>query len=125
VYHPTTRPGHRLPHAWLDHDGQRLSTHDLTGASSRFAVLTGSAGESWGTAATQAGEKLGVPIVAARVGSGGDYTDPTGDWATLRQIGEDGVVVVRPDNHVAFRSRGAVDDPGAALTAAMEAVLRP
>jgi 2,4-dichlorophenol 6-monooxygenase len=124
-YHPTTRPGHRLPHAWLEHDGQRLSTHDLTGATSRFAVLTGPAGETWCTAATQAAEKLGVSIVAARVGAGGDHADLTGDWATLCQIGDDGVVLVRPDNHVAFRSPGAVEDAGAALTAAMEAVLRP
>ena len=33
VYHPTTRPGHRLPHAWIEQDGRRLSTHDLVGAS--------------------------------------------------------------------------------------------
>ena len=33
VYHPTTRPGHRLPHAWIEQDGRRPSTHDLFGAS--------------------------------------------------------------------------------------------
>jgi 2,4-dichlorophenol 6-monooxygenase len=125
VYHPTTRPGHRLPHAWLDHDGQRISTHDLTGPSRRFALLTGSAGEPWCTAAGQVAEKLGVAIAAARVGDAGDYADPTGAWAALRQIGDDGAVLVRPDNHVAFRSPGAVDDPAAVLTEALEAVLRP
>ena len=125
VYHPTTRPGHRLPHAWLDHDGRRISTHDLTGPSRRFALLTGSAGEPWCTAAGQVAEKLGVAIAAARVGDAGDYADPTGAWAALRQIGDDGAVLVRPDNHIAFRSPGAVDDPAAVLSEALEAVLRP
>jgi 2,4-dichlorophenol 6-monooxygenase len=125
VYHPTTRPGHRLPHAWLERDGQRISTHDLTGPSARFALVTGPAGEAWCTAAQQVGEKLGVPIVAVRISDGADYADPTGAWAALRQIGDDGVLLVRPDNHVAFRRTGAADDPAAVLTEAVETILHP
>jgi 2,4-dichlorophenol 6-monooxygenase len=124
-YHPTTRPGHRLPHAWLDLGGQPMSTHDLTGASRHFAVLTGPSGEAWCAAASQVAEKLGVSIVTARIGDGGDYADPGGAWAALRQIDDDGVLVVRPDNHIAFRSTGSVDDPVAVLTDALEAILRP
>src|SRR5207249_5590403 len=75
VYHPTTRPGHRLPHAWLERNGERVSTHDLTGASSRFAVLTGPAGEPRCIGAAQVAEKLGVLLAADRLGDDGDYTD--------------------------------------------------
>ncbi len=125
VYHPTTRPGHRLPHAWLEHGGERLSTHDLTGAGSHFAVLTGPGGESWCTAAAQVAGKLGVSIVGAVIGDGGDYADPTGAWGALRQIDDEGAVLVRPDNHVAFRSTGPVDDPAGALADALDAILRP
>jgi 2,4-dichlorophenol 6-monooxygenase len=125
VYHPTTRPGHRLPHAWLEGNGQRLSTHDLTGASTRFALLTGPAGEVWCTAANQVAEKLGVSLVAVRIGDGCDYTDPTGAWAALRQIGDDGALLVRPDNHVAFRRTSVVEDPATALAEALETILRP
>jgi 2,4-dichlorophenol 6-monooxygenase len=125
VYHPTTRPGHRLPHAWLEHRGERLSTHDLTGASARFALLTGPAGEAWCASAAQVADKLGVPILAARIGGGGDYSDPTGTWEALRQIGDDGAVLVRPDNHVAYRSAGPVDDPATALADALQTILRP
>jgi 2,4-dichlorophenol 6-monooxygenase len=125
MYHPTTRPGHRLPHAWLNRNGQRISTHDLTGAGSSFALITGPAGEAWCTAAAEAAERLAVSIVAARVGDGGDYADPTGAWAAVRQIRDDGAVLVRPDNHVAFRSSGTVDEPAAVLTDALETILRP
>jgi 2,4-dichlorophenol 6-monooxygenase len=125
VYHPTTRPGHRLPHAWLQSQGERISTHDLTGASSRFVLLTDPAGEAWCTAAAQVAEKLGVSLAAVRIGDGGDYADPTGTWAELRQIGDGGAVLIRPDNHVAFRSAGPVDDPATALSEALERILRP
>src|SRR5438067_866570 len=125
VYHPTTRPGHRLPHAWLERNGERVSTHDLAGASSRFAVLTGPAGEAWCIAAAQVAEKLGVPLAAVRIGDDGDYTDPTGTWDALRQISDGGAVLVRPDNHVAFRSPGPVDDPATVLSQALERILHP
>ncbi|MFD4834788.1 FAD-dependent monooxygenase [Streptomyces uncialis] len=122
-HHPTTRPGHVLPHAWLERDGQRLSTHDLTGSATGFALLTGPAGTPWCEAAVQVAEKFSVPIVTARIGDGGQYADADGRWAAVRQTTDEGAVLVRPDNHVAWRSADAVDNPVDVLTHAVAHVL--
>ncbi|HTK62460.1 MAG TPA: FAD-dependent monooxygenase [Pseudonocardia sp.] len=116
IYHPTTRPGHRLPHAWLTRDGARLSTHDLTGASARFVLITG-ADPSWDEAAEAAAEAVGVEIAVVAVG--GEFTDADGSWARLREVPEAGAVLVRPDNHVAWRA----DAPPADLAAVLREVL--
>jgi 2,4-dichlorophenol 6-monooxygenase len=42
-------------------------------------------------------------------------TDLYFDCAKLREIDEDGVLLVRPDKIVAWRSRSAVDAPAAVL----------
>jgi 2,4-dichlorophenol 6-monooxygenase len=123
VYQPTTRPGHRLPHAWIERDGQRLSTHDLTGAGTDFVLITGPNGVPWVEAAAQVGEKLSVPIVAVSIGDGAEYTDADGGWAAVRQITDEGAVLVRPDNHVAWRSTGGSADPADVLGNAISLVL--
>jgi 2,4-dichlorophenol 6-monooxygenase len=46
VHVPTTRPGHRLPHAWLAYQGKPVSTLDITGHA-RFSLLVGSKGDAW------------------------------------------------------------------------------
>jgi 2,4-dichlorophenol 6-monooxygenase len=121
TYHPTTRPGHRLPHAWLaDSSGARVSTHDLTSWDG-FALLTGS--EDWVAAAATAASKLGVPVRAVHIGTSGDHADVDGTWAVLREVSDGGAVLVRPDNHVAFRAPGAVPDPGKSLLDALSTVL--
>lgn len=123
VHHPTTRPGHRLPHAWIDNGDQRVSTHDLTGAGTSFALITGPQGAPWCDAADQVAEKFGVTIKTARIGEGGQWTDTEGRWAQVREIGDAGAVLARPDNHVAWRTLGSADSPVEVLTQAMQAVL--
>jgi 2,4-dichlorophenol 6-monooxygenase len=46
-----------------------------------------------------------------------------GEWANLREISEEGCILVRPDRHIAFRSMGMVDDPDAVLGSAVKRVL--
>jgi len=121
VYTPTTRPGHRLPHAWLHHDGKRLSTHDLVGYRGGFALLTGPGDQGWAQAAEQVAEKFAVPITVARIGDGAPYTAT--DWPDLREVTDEGAVLVRPDNHVAWRSAGAADNPASVLATVMSKVL--
>lgn len=123
AYHPTTRPGHLLPHAWIERDGRRLSTHDLTGAGTGFALLTGPEGTPWCEAAARVAEKFSIPIAAARIGAGADYADVDGRWEALRQVTGEGAVLVRPDNHVAWRSGTAGEDPEGDLAAAVSRVL--
>jgi 2,4-dichlorophenol 6-monooxygenase len=58
------------------------------------------------------------------IGPGGDFDDPTGAWERQREIDGTGAVLVRPDQHVAWRSQGRPAEPGAAVAQALLAVLR-
>ncbi|MFE2068090.1 FAD-dependent oxidoreductase [Streptomyces sp. NPDC059467] len=99
---PTTRPGAKLPHAWLvDADGERLSTLDVVGDGT-FTVLTGLSGDVWDTAATACRAELGVPLRVVRIGDD-NCRDAYGEWSRVSEIAEDGVLLVRPDGHVAWR----------------------
>jgi len=121
IYHPTTRPGHRLPHAWLEFDGSRLSTHDLTSNDGRFVLITGPDGQPWITAAAKAAERFGVKIAVAAIGK--DYRDAEGQWAEVREIAHDGAVLVRPDNYVAWRSMTSAGDATDILVNAVATLL--
>jgi len=122
IYHPTTRPGSRLPHAWLTQGDRRLSTHDLIPMGG-FALITGANGSGWHDAAAQIAAESGITIHAWSVGPGGDVADPSGQWLSEREIGDDGAILVRPDAHVAFRALGRVDDPAGTLRNAFEQIL--
>ncbi len=121
-YHPTTWPGARLPHCWLGRDGRRVSTHDVAGHG-RFTLLTGITGRPWADAAAKVAADLGVELHGVVVGPGADVTDLYEDWSRLREVAEDGCVLVRPDNHVAWRSAGPVDDPAGELERVLRRVL--
>jgi 2,4-dichlorophenol 6-monooxygenase len=124
IYRPTTRPGHRLPHAWLESEGRdRLSTHDLAPTDPAFLLLIGERGAAWSEVAQRAGKAAGVPVDVVSIGSGCDFEDSEGSWTKVREIDDDGAILVRPDNHVAWRSVGAVADPLATLTDALSDVI--
>ncbi|MFE5980219.1 FAD-dependent monooxygenase [Streptomyces wedmorensis] len=122
VHVPTSRPGHRVPHAWISRDGELLSTIDLTGTGG-YALITGPEGTAWTEAAERVAEKYSVPVVTARIGEGGDYDDVDGGWEAVRQITGAGALVVRPDGHVAYRATEAAEDPEQVLTEVFAAVL--
>jgi 2,4-dichlorophenol 6-monooxygenase len=122
VYVPTTRPGHRLPHAWIAAGDETVSTHDFTENSACFVLITDEDGAAWAEAAGSITEKFGVRVKVVKIG-GDEFTDATGAWASVREIQTDGAVLVRPDNHVAWRSVGSAPDPADELTRAFEAVL--
>jgi 2,4-dichlorophenol 6-monooxygenase len=121
-YRPTTRPGCRLPHAWLHHEGVRVSTHDLIPLGGML-VLTGAGGVEWCRAAEKVAADVDVPFRALRIGPVCDAHDPAGAWAAVREMEEGGVVVVRPDGHVGFRSMTPVDDAYATLSDATSIML--
>lgn len=123
IYKPSTRPGARLPHAWLERDGKRLSTHDLVGAG-RFALLHGDGGAAWRAAAAEAARRTGIAIDVAGIGGGSDCHDPSGAWQRLREVGDDGAILVRPDAHVGWRSMAATSDAARSLTDAITVLLR-
>ena len=122
-YRPTTRPGHRLPHAWLEVAGERKSTHDLLDDKGSFLLLASSSGRAWCDAAQASALKFGVSIRAMRVAPDGDALDTDGSWRTLSQVGESGAVLVRPDGMVAWRAIEAGANPAGELQAALTRIL--
>jgi 2,4-dichlorophenol 6-monooxygenase len=121
-YQASTVPGSPLPHVWVGDSLRKHSTLDLA-PSTRFTIFTGIAGSEWADVAPRVGARLGIDLGAVVIGPGQDVTDLYFDWANVREVGEDGVILVRPDKIIAWRSMGMVADPEAALVAALESVL--
>jgi len=115
-YQATTWPGARLPHCWLfDHDsGEKFSTLDLCGGGA-FTLFTGIGGEAWEETAKSVGAEFGLNVRVHVIGPRRKYVDHTGDWARAREVSDKGCVLVRPDQHVAWRSTGLTGDPAGDL----------
>jgi putative polyketide hydroxylase len=95
-------PGTRLPHAWVQRDGERVSTLDLHGDGLR--LFAGSSGTSWVSAAGLVSASLGVPIDVYRIGPGEAIQDLDGRWAQLTGLSPEGALLVRPDDFVGWRT---------------------
>ena len=120
-YAPTTEPGARVPHAWLDQDRKPVSTLDLAGKG-RFCLFTGPGGEVWQAAAPSAAQALGMEIACFAIGLGCPVEDPYGAWEELRQVEESGCLLLRPDAHVAWRAAAAPPLEGEATRMLVEAL---
>jgi 2-polyprenyl-6-methoxyphenol hydroxylase-like FAD-dependent oxidoreductase len=102
TYQPSTVPGGRLPHVFLD-DGE--SSFDRLGPEFTLLLLASSKeGDAWRTAAIA----TGIPLTVV---------DLAGQPAALAVLGTDSLLV-RPDQHIAWRGRAAVL-PEALLRAAV------
>lgn len=119
----TTRPGAKIPHAWLiDRKGYKQSTLDIVGKG-RFTLITGLSGQVWIDAAQQ----LNLPFLRTITIGSLDYQDPYCEWQQQREIQENGVLLVRPDGIVAWRNRQAdqlsLEQAKSQLEATLEQVL--
>nr|WP_300648235.1 FAD-dependent monooxygenase [Paenalcaligenes sp.] len=95
----TTRPGAKIPHAWLiNRKGYKLSTLDIVGKGD-FTLITGLSGQLW----VQAAKKLNLSFLQIRVIGSLEYQDPYCEWQQRREIQENGVLLVRPDGFIAWR----------------------
>lgn len=122
-YRPVTRPGHRLPHAWLQGAEGRVSTYDLAGRSGNFFLLVGSDCEPWQDAAAQVSKELGIEISVISIGVGGEYADLSGAWDAVKSVDENGAILVRPDNFIAMRVPTLPDDAKDVLLSCMNTIL--
>ena len=121
-YQASTVPGSHLPHVWVGDAMRKLSTLDLA-PYTRFTLITGIAGEAWADAAVKVGKDLGVPVETVIIGPGREVTDIYYDWARIREVDEDGVLLVRPDKHIGWRAMTLPEDPEQALRAALAGLL--
>ena len=123
TYVPTTRPGHRLPHAWLERDGRKISTLDLV-RPGRFTLLTGRQGSAWADAAATLAHGAGLPVDIVEIHDTAAVRDVEGTWRCLRGVSSDGAILVRPDQHVAWRAMGRGDSARGQLAAAFAKILQ-
>lgn len=119
LYHqPTTRPGAKIPHAWLvDLGGLRVSTLDVTGKG-LFTVVTGLAGTAWKDAV----RRLDLPFLRVVVTGSPETQDLYCEWQRIREIEEAGALLVRPDGVVAWRDKEGTLDSGEAADRLGEAI---
>lgn len=102
----TTRPGAKIPHAWLiDRRGRKVSTLDVTGKG-KFSLVTGIAGQAW----VQAAQDLDIPFLRTVVTGREGTFDAYCTWQRMREIDEAGAVLVRPDGYIAWRQSEPVLD---------------
>lgn len=110
-YVPSANPGALLPHAWLA-DGTSLYSHLGTG----FTLLADAGALGGVPAATlfepvlAAAARTGIPVTVAVVGPADDGTHLSHIWGAA-------TLLVRPDQHVAWRGNSA-PAAGAALSVA-------
>ncbi len=121
-YQASTVPGSHLPHVWVGDAARKLSTLDLA-PYTRFTLITGIAGEAWADAAAKVGADLGIPLETVIIGPGREVTDIYYDWARIREVEEEGVLLIRPDKFIGWRSVTLPDDPERQLRSALESLL--
>jgi len=119
---PSARPGARMPHAWVGSGIHRGSTYGLVDPG-RFTLFIGDDGEAWREAADQVRAARDIPLDVIAIGERSGLPDRTGAWSEQSGVGPAGAVLVRPDHHVAWRSRDMVSDTTATLHEVFQTVL--
>jgi 2,4-dichlorophenol 6-monooxygenase len=121
-YQASTVPGSHLPHVWVGDTRRKISTLDLA-PYGQFTLITGIAGSAWAPAADLVSESLEVALATVIIGPGREVTDLYYDWARIREVEEDGAILVRPDKFIGWRSMTLPADPEKSLREAMTSLL--
>ena len=109
-FNPSGVIGSRLPHAWLT-DGR--STLDLVDEH-ELTLISFGAHDAWAQVTTDAGMRHIRVGIDAHVNA---------EWQQTCGMGDDGALLVRPDQHIAWRSPSIPADVSAELSRAMHVVL--
>ena len=120
AYDHSAGPGVRAPHVWLSRGDQTVSTLDLFDRG--FCLLAGKQGDQWIRAAIDLAEKYDIPVSAFAVNGAQSGLKGEG-WAKAYGLDETGAVLVRPDGHIGYRSKGNVEDHAQTLASALAACL--
>lgn len=120
-FEATTRPGARVPHARLEVQRTSISTLDLINGL-EFALLVGTDCAHWREAVEIAATEMRIPISVYEIG-GEEISDPYFEWADARQVDHSGAVLVRPDQHIAWRAVTVPEDPVNELKTALMRIL--
>ena len=116
------RPGTRAPHAWVRRNGERVSTLDLFG--SGFTIIGGASSQPWMNAVGAARHAGHVPLDVDVYQTGvGGFEDPDGSVAQAYGLSS-GIVLVRPDGFVAWRSKTAAGSPSAVVSAISQIICK-
>ena len=116
-YIASARPGARLPHGWLNREGEEISSLDLV-LSDGLTLFTGAEASAWHEAIEACAPR---PIRLIRIGE--DVADPQTTWLQTCGVAPEGALLVRPDQHVAWRSRSRPENPTTALQHAVQQIL--
>jgi hypothetical protein len=114
--------GQRAPHAWVRHQGSRISTIDLW--EGRLTLLTGPQGGSWHRTAGDLAVD-GLPIAALTAEKDVREEAPADEGALSRryQLGMTGAALIRPDGYVAWSCPSVPDDADGVLRSAVDGAL--
>jgi FMN phosphatase YigB (HAD superfamily) len=67
--------------------------------------------------------ELGLDIAGHVIGPRQDLEDYAGAWANAREVRDSGIVLVRPDQHVAWRRETIAADPAGELRRVLKTIL--
>lgn len=94
-YHPTSWPGARLPHTWLE-DGSAVQDHIPDG----FVLLQSHGSGQGDGGLSKAFRKIGAPFSVVKTAG-----------ETARDVYEFNQILLRPDMHVVWRGNSSPEDP--------------
>ncbi|PDZ43993.1 FAD-binding monooxygenase [Bacillus wiedmannii] len=115
------RPGTRAPHFCGTYDGKEISILDLLG--NDFVLLIGAENHAWAECAQDFSSKLGINIKVYRVGGNGDFIAQENVFRELYGIENEGVILIRPDGFIGWRSEKTVVNPAVMLEEVMSNLL--
>lgn len=120
-YRPTTWPGSRLPHVMVEHKGVPTPIHDLIDRRT-FTLVTADP-EAWQGAIAGLADNIDMGIAIV----GLSHPDPAHQQAAidLYEVGEHGAVLVRPDQHVAWRTKDSAATAAKTLVTVANAIFSP
>ena len=98
IYKPSTRPGCRFPHFWLDQKN-KISSHSLL-SYEKFTLILGSKANSWQEAIPSTSENYKVDIFYLD-----EYSGKMEEVYSHAEIESTGAILVRPDGQVAWRKK--------------------